>query len=139
MSAFIGQLIVRLLDPDEIKARNASTQLYELQADFSFQSDLMGATITAEAGMVTDFASIPRPVWNLIDPEDPCIVRASVIHDKLCRQFGGDGNRGDAGSIHLTSEQAAQVLREAMAISGARAFQQIAVYDAVRTFGPQWN
>ena len=37
--------------------------------------------ITCKKGMVTDLASVPRVVWNVIAPWD--VARAAVIHDHL--------------------------------------------------------
>ena len=37
--------------------------------------------ITAPSGLVTNLASIPRPLWALISPTD--LARSSVIHDYL--------------------------------------------------------
>ena len=37
--------------------------------------------ITCRKGMVTDLASVPRIVWNIIAPWD--VARAAVIHDHL--------------------------------------------------------
>ncbi|WP_425511399.1 DUF1353 domain-containing protein [Pararobbsia alpina] len=41
-----------------------------------------GVKITVPAGFVTDYASIPRPLWSLYSPHDQ-YSRASVIHDYL--------------------------------------------------------
>ena len=37
--------------------------------------------VTCKKGMVTDLASVPRIVWNVIAPWD--VARAAVIHDHL--------------------------------------------------------
>ena len=37
--------------------------------------------VTCKKGMVTDLASVPRIVWNIIAPWD--VARAAVIHDHL--------------------------------------------------------
>lgn len=123
MSAFLSPLVLRALAPAELKARGRTTQLYELMADFSYASDLLGKTITVLSGFETDFASIPRAVWAWMDPEDPVILFPSVIHD--------DGyTRG-----YCTREQADGLLDEAMGICGASGFDRFVVSKAVRLFG----
>ena len=37
--------------------------------------------VTCKKGMITDLASVPRVVWNVIAPWD--VARAAVIHDHL--------------------------------------------------------
>ena len=135
MSSFLDPLLVRVLSPEEVKLAGSSVQLYELLADFSYQSDSLGFTVTVPKGFHTDFASIPRAVWSWMDPEDPAICWASVIHDYLYSLSG------ELPGQHVISrEQADGTLREAMAVCGATEFQQIAVYDAVRIGGgPYWD
>ncbi len=129
MSRFLSTLIIRALCPREIVAAKNDHALYELQEDLSYESDLVGS-ITVPAGFVTDFASIPRPALWYIDDDDPGILFPSVIHDWIYSNLGKmpDGRT-------FTREQADQILREAMGISGARGDQRTAVYFAVRMGG----
>ena len=48
-----------------------------------------GAAIVVPVGFLTDFASIPRPFWWLIKPDDPGIAKAAVLHDFLYQQAVG--------------------------------------------------
>ena len=130
MSQFTSQLFLRSLSPAEIIKAGRHVQLYEVTDDFSYESDKLDRTITVPAGLVTDFASIPRAAWDLLDPEDPIIAWPSVIHDYLytCKGTLPDG-------FTYTREQADSVLREAMEVSGAGHFIREAVYEAVETFG----
>lgn len=41
-----------------------------------------GIVITVPAGFVTDYASIPRPLWSLYSPHDQ-YSRAAIVHDYL--------------------------------------------------------
>lgn len=131
MSQFTSQLFLRSLSPAEIIAAGAHVQLYEIVQDFTYVSDKLGGrAITVPAGLITDFASIPRAAWELLDPEDPIIAWPSVVHDYLYSSLGRlpDG-------FTYTREQADAVLREAMEVSGAGIFIREAVYEAVETFG----
>lgn len=123
MSAFLTPLIIRAFSPDELKAKGSASQLYCLMEPFTYQSDLLGMTVTVPAGFITDFASIPRAVWAWMDPEDPVILFPSALHDY--KYTIGDVSR----------EQADGMLKEGMAICGASAFDQFVVYRAVRLFG----
>ncbi len=143
MSQFTSDLYLRSYSPAQIIAAPGHVQLYEVTQAFSYVSDLLGRTITVpgrpdlsrppdptNSGYVTDFASIPRVAWDLLDPEDPIIAWPSVIHDYLYSQKGTllDG-------FTYTRQQADQVLREAMEVSGAGFFIRESVYEAVELFG----
>lgn len=131
MSQFIGQLKLRSLSIAELaKAGSPDKQLYELLEDFGYESDKLGFNVTAPAGLITDYASIPRAVWNIISPEDPRIGWGSVIHDVLYKQQGKllDGRT-------VNREQADAVLRECMEVNGAGGWIRHSVYWALRAGG----
>jgi hypothetical protein len=137
MSRFTSQLFLRSFSVGELAAAGSEVQLYEVTQDFSYESDKLGRTVTVPGrsannptGLVTDFASIPRIAWTLIDPEDPIIAWPSVIHDYL---YSRQGTLPDG--FTYTRESADAVLREAMEASGAGALIREAVYLAVRIFG----
>ena len=138
MSKFTSQLFLRSFSAAEVKAAGSAVQLYEITQPFSYQSDKLGRTVTVPGrsapdksdGFVTDFASIPREAWSVIDPEDPIIGWPSVIHDYLytCKGKLPDGTK-------YNREKADAVLREAMEACGAASLIREAVYQAVRAFG----
>ena len=129
MNKFTNKLFLRALAPDELEALGASDANYEVVSPFSYQSGILGQ-ITVPAGLVTDFASIPRGLWSLLDPEDPVILFPSVIHDYLYTAAGKLPN-----GITYTREDADGVLKEAMGVCGASNWKQETVYIAVRSFG----
>lgn len=104
-------------------------QRYSLLTPFTFVSAQWG-TITAPAGMTTDFASIPRFAWRYIDPEDPCILMPSIIHDHL---YTVQGALADGRT--LTRAECDGVLLDAMALCGARWDQRQAVRLTLSLFG----
>jgi len=130
MSEFTSQLFLRSFSPAEIIATGGHLQLYAVTQDFSYTSDRLGRAVTVPAGLVTDFASIPRAVWDLLDPEDPIIAWPSVVHDYL---YGCGGRLPDG--FTYTRDDADAVLREAMEFCGAGHFIREAVYEAVEKFG----
>jgi hypothetical protein len=135
MSQFLSQLFLRSYSVAELNARGSKVQLYDVTQDFSYQSDRLGVTITVVAPYRTDFASIPRVAWSLLDPEDPVIAWPSVIHDYLYSRKGTlpDGTK-------YQREDADAVLREAMEVCGAGGFIREVVYLMVRLFGgSHWN
>ncbi len=77
------------------------------------------------AGYRTDLASIPRPVWWLIDPADPRIRRASIAHDFCYNQC----------SHLVTKDEADRLLVEACALDGMSWPMRQAVYYSVKFGG----
>ncbi len=130
MSAFLTSVHVRIVPPTKTGPR----QLYVLDDDFEYESEILGRIIVP-VSFCTDFASIPRPAFSYIDPEDPVILYPSVIHDYL---YSREGKMPDGRTF--TREQADGVLKEAMELAGARWDQRQVVYRAVRLFGgSHWN
>lgn len=81
--------------------------------------------IEIPAGFVTDFASIPRVLWNLVGgPADGKYRLAAVVHDYLYRTPG-----------ICMRDQADDVLSEAMQVSGVSRWQRWAIYRGVRLGG----
>lgn len=130
MSQFLSQLFLRSYSVTELNALGSKVQLYDVTQDFVYQSDKLGVTITVVAPYRTDFASIPRAAWGLLDPEDPVIAWPSVIHDYLYSRKGTlpDGTQYER-------QDADAVLREAMAVCGASGFIRESVYLMVHQFG----
>ena len=115
MSAFIGDLIVKLVEDDE-------SGLWELVNPFGFQSDVAKITIVAPAGHRTDFCSVPR---------------VPLAYEML-------GNRArKAGTIHdclyvthqVPREVADSILREMLLLDGVGHFEAESFYLAVRAGG----
>lgn len=129
MNGFIGQLKIRAFSPEEISASGGGAALYQLLEDFSYHSDELGL-ITAPAGLITDFASIPQAALSFIDDDAPAILFGSIIHDQL---YQTKGRR--EGLPDVTRQQADALLAEMMGLCGAPRWQRAVVYRAVRLFG----
>ncbi len=96
---------------------------WRLLAGFSYSTLVGGAKeIHVPVGFETDFASIPRGLWNLFPPTGS-YGKAAVIHDFLYRMWGT--SRKDADKIFL----------EAMEVLGVGYLTRHALYRAVRVFG----
>lgn len=115
MSAFLSNLDVRLI------LDNAGGQ-WSLLADFSYQSDLAGMTITVPSGFDTDFCSVPR-VPLIFDMLGDRARRSGCVHDWLytCQIF--------------TRELSDGILREMLLIDGIDHIETESMFLAVREFG----
>ena len=101
--------------------------------------------ITCKKGFVTDLASVPRMIWNLIAPWD--VARAAIIHDflyKSIRQYRAKEDKPDNPEIETVTsnykaakEAADKVFLMAMKDSDPKvpSWKIYAAYTAVDLFG----
>jgi hypothetical protein len=89
---------------------------------FQYQILDTGLVIDVPAGFVTDFASIPRPLWALASPHG-FYSRASIIHDFLY------------WDQRCTREQADRIMLIAMQESAVRFAERQAIYAGARDGG----
>jgi hypothetical protein len=98
--------------------------------DFSF-IDSSGLTWLAPKGTVVDGASIPKPFWSVMGgPFEGQYRNARVIHDHYCETWKTHGRSWQ--SVH-------KVFYYAMLAAGVPESKAIAMYIAVRQFGPRWR
>lgn len=90
----------------------------------TYATEVPGAEnpIRVPRGFVTDFASVPRGLWNLFPPQGKYSA-AAVVHDYLYRRTIWDRSICDA------------VLLEAMQSLGVNWLSRHLIYRAVRVFG----
>lgn len=94
-----------------------------------FESDLGGADgtmIDVPAGFVTDFASIPRVLWNVLPPS--FYAKPAILHDYLYFV-------GKAGDLVVTRAQADKVFRDALQETGVNARKRWMMWLGVRVGG----
>lgn len=115
MSKFTGRIRAELIE-------DTKDGVWELLAPLSFQSDLIGRTITAPTGHRTDFCSVPR-VPLAYDMLGNRARKSGAIHDWLYT------------SQELTREQADEVLREMLVLNGVSECEAEEFFLAVRMFG----
>jgi len=96
---------------------------WRLLTPFTFGSMTLERTIELPAGFETDFASIPRPLWNWLPPTGR-YGKAAVIHDYLYRT-----------PFYATRQQADLVLLEAMTELGVGWWTRQIIYYGVRLGG----
>jgi hypothetical protein len=100
---------------------------FVLREPLLYQSQILSGILTVPIGFPTDFASIPRGLWNILPPVGK-YDSAAVCHDKLYRDGGFDGQPIDRGT-------ADRVLREAMDVCGVGRLQRWLIYSGLRIGG----
>ena len=79
--------------------------------------------IVVPNGFVTDFASVPRPLWWLVPPQDSRIAIPALVHDYLYRTHWISRRMCDEAIYLLMKHR------------GAGLFFRLAVFYALRVFG----
>lgn len=102
-----------------------------LREPLIFESARLGFVVAVPEGFTTDFASIPRGLWNVI-PKRGKHDKAAVLHDA--------GYRGKLLDIYgeplvLTRKQTDELFLEAMEVSGVGRLTRQTMFWAVRLFG----
>lgn len=117
-----------------IEVAKLSDGNWELLEDFEFwyaYGDKQIHVMTALAGFVTNFGTIPRILWLFISPTDDFIAKPSVIHDDGYATPQIDPETGE----FYTRKKIDQLFLYGMFILGAKWWQLTVVYIAVRLFG----
>lgn len=102
---------------------------FELTRAFRYHSKILGRIITVQAGYRTDFASIPRIFWRILNPVGQ-YSHAAVVHDWLCDRRGSTGV--DSKTTHA-------IFREAMEVLKVPGWKRATMYLTVRWFGPRFS
>jgi hypothetical protein len=84
--------------------------------------------INVPAGFVTDFASIPRALWDILPPTGK-YGKAAVIHDYLYV------NGGNLPPDQFSKTDADRIFYEAMGILGVGQVTRYVMWQAVKVFG----
>lgn len=101
--------------------------LFQLTESFEFLSEVTESIIRIPAGFVTDFASIPRVLWNILPPTGR-YGKAAVVHDWLYQTR-------DAGTHKVWRDEADAVLREGMVALKVPWWQRWMIYVGIRIGG----
>lgn len=103
-----------------------------------------GESITIPGGawvFHTDLGSIPQAAWSFGFPPDGIGAKAYVVHDLLCATLGTGIWRGQkwiTRSRPYSSEEAADILHEALIVCGVPPLKAALIRDAVKVGGPKW-
>lgn len=123
-------MTVRITDPEFklVKSIRAGRQEAELLTALEYRVGSADSLekIVVPKGFVTDFASVPKGLWNIFPPFGPW-APAAVVHDYLYKTKGAYG--------FYTRKQADKIFKEAMEVVGVPQWKRELMYNAVRTFG----
>lgn len=114
----------RFLDPLILEYIDGHT--WRLVDAFSYHTDVFPVNRTPihiPAGFQTDFASVPKLLWN-VTPPTGMYGKAAVVHDYLYRTLGV-----------ATKDEADSVFREAMEALGVGWWTRNTMYRGVQWFG----
>lgn len=133
MSSFTTELVVQALDDRKWKVKER----------FNYNIDTADSANAVEVpvGFITDFASIPRPLWVLLPPWGK-YGKAAVIHDFMYTEHKRSvfTAGGVESFVQLERKQADDIFLQAMKVLGVNVITRYAMYSAVRVFGNKpWN
>jgi hypothetical protein len=116
---------------------DTSRRVWRLLADYSYTYD--GVTLTAKAGYSYDLASVPRPLWWLIAPNELSLV-APLFHDLLYEYRGVLPAESATPYRTYTRREADDLFLHLMEVEGIEWWRRNAAYSAVRAAGwTYWN
>lgn len=136
MSSFTDALIVR----------KAGRFIWTVEYPFTYHVGEYPSEerITVPKGFQTDFASIPRPIWVLMPPDDD-YTQAAVLHDFMCFRRGKiemlpheGGPTSRTRTQNYTVRQVTEIFEEAMGVCGVPPWKRAIMFRAVYMFGPKW-
>ena len=118
--------MARFLDP--LIVEEISDSIFQLKADFRYQSDLVEEIILSPCGFFTDYASVPRWTPIIYSMLGDTAHAPAVTHDTLY-YFG-----------KTTREMADNIFLEAMGVIGISYFKRHLMWLGVRSGGwVAWN
>jgi hypothetical protein len=120
-SSFITPLEIEYIDGRKWRV----TSEFDYVLDWN---NLASRKITVPAGFVTDFASIPRALWDILPPTG-LYGKAAVIHDYLYV------HGGKLPPDVFTKKQADRIFYEAMGVLGVPQPERWVMWRAVSAFG----
>ena len=134
MAGFLTPLQVEFIDG---KKWRLTTRLeYRIGAPESNEA------VVVPEGYLTDFASVPRGLWNIFPPTG-AYGKAAVVHDFLYQQRIVHTNVNNAqyfGKYYVSRSQADKIFLEAMNVLGVRWWPRVPVFLGVRAGGwVSWN
>lgn len=99
--------MTRVLTPLDVRYIDGENWL--VMQPFSVYTARLGR-IDVPAGRLTDFNSVPKPLWNILPPTE--CGEAAVVHDELYR-------RGEIVGVRISRADADEVHRELVAWVGS--------------------
>ncbi len=129
MDGFVGFTAKPLIYYDDEASEILGGDYYRIAESFRYYlgENYAEQWVYIPAGMLTDMASIPRIVWNILPPTGK-YGAAAIVHDKLCNTL----QITVAGKPQtITRAKADQILGEAMEVLKVSWFKRVAISSAV--------
>jgi hypothetical protein len=112
---------------------DVGSRTWLLLSDYSYT--YQGHRLTAKAGFAFDLASIPRPIWWLIAPNELSIT-APLFHDLLYVYRGQLREMGEVDPYRTyTRRETDDLFLHLMEVEGVARWRRYAAYSAVRAAG----
>lgn len=131
----------KFLDPLELEYLDGRKWLLKSQFDYHLGTPDGTEVVSVPEGFVTDFASIPRVLWNVLPPTGG-YGKAAVVHDWLYQQRGVQCALPNGQTVvrYVDRAEADATLLEAMVVLGVGRVTRQLIYRGVRVGGwVTWN
>lgn len=118
---------------DQLDLRDLGDRTFQLLSSFRFFIDAENSNecIFVPEGFITDFASVPRPLWSILPPYGRH-GKAAVIHDGLYKTKGLFGK--------YTRKQCDRIFLTGMEVLNVQLLTRRTMYSGVRIWGwYEWN
>ena len=128
MSSFTTELVVQALSDNK--------WLVKERFNYNIGSADSADAVEVPVGFITDFASIPRILWNILPPWGQ-YGKAAVIHDFMYTEhkYSTFSAEGVESFVQIERKQADDIFLQAMEVLGVNWITRYAMYAAVRVFG----
>jgi len=129
-------MIQRVVAPIHVEAIWPQYKTWLLLTSFEYRlgSPDGAEVVRVEAGFITDFASIPRPLWWLWPPSQGPYLAAVLVHDCLYKT-GYVVNRLTGERRAITRGEADRVMLEVMVVCETPLPTKRGIYRGVRLGG----
>lgn len=134
--ALLTERVNRVLDRIQVEPVWPKYKTWLLLTTFEYRlgSDDGSEFVRVEAGFVTDFASIPRPLWWLWPPSQGPYLAATLVHDCLYKT-GYVVNRETGARRTINRGEADDVMKEIMEVCETPLATKRGLFRGVRLGG----
>lgn len=120
---------------DPLTVTKIGKRKWKLHSPFRYYVGEEGSDefIDVEIGFITDFASVPRPLWTIFPPDGE-YTAAAVVHDYLYSKCGVLDKKT------YSRKDSDKIFKEAMGVLMVPGLKRDLMYRGVRMFGwIPWN
>lgn len=121
--SYISASVAQIPPQPPLVRPDSNNKYWILMEDMEYEIGTTSIKVVVPAGFVTDFASIPQPLWSFGLTPHGAYSRAAVIHDYLYWTQG------------CTKAQSDRIMLIAMKESQASSFDEQIIYEGVNRLG----